>query len=273
MPCVDRTRDFLALADKLAASGVVVARTEPTRSTQSEYNVLAGEIGSEIHRVQLKMAELSKLVKGRKLYNDNTAQAQEVAFTLKQDIQLLDVKIAQLEAKSRGGENKHTSAHSVTIAGTLKQRLLEVTKEFKDILELQTKNLQKEDARMNKYKAKRQAPVAFDAPAGYDPESGEVLQGSSAQMYHSSRSEAVQSVQRVIGELGQMFGKMAELVHSQEEMISRIDKHTDDALHNLTEGQSELLRYFHNISSNRSLILKVFSILIFFVVFFIIFLS
>ncbi len=53
----------------------------------------------------------------------------------------------------------------------------------------------------------------------------------------------------------------------------RIDQDVDDSLHNVNEGQSELLKYFHSISSNRKLILKIFAILLFFVVFFIFFLA
>jgi len=38
-------------------------------------------------------------------------------------------------------------------------------------------------------------------------------------------------------------------------------------------GQNELLKYYHNISSNRPLILKILFILVFFVIFFIVFIA
>ncbi|CAL1134903.1 unnamed protein product [Cladocopium goreaui] len=91
--------------------------------------------------------------------------------------------------------------------------------------------------------------------------------------YHSSRAEAVQSVQKTIGELAQMFQKMAVMVTAQEEMIQRIDHDLDDTLDNATKAQDNLLQYFHYISSNRALIIKVFLILIFFVIFFVVFLA
>merc|ERR1719413_299410 len=90
--------------------------------------------------------------------------------------------------------------------------------------------------------------------------------------YATSRVEAVQSVQRTIGELAQMFQKMAVMVTAQEEMIQRIDHDIDDTMTNIEQGQDNLLKYFHHISSNRWLIIKVFLILIFFVIFFVIFL-
>eukprot|EP00971_Amphidinium_carterae_P115382 2285220-Amphidinium_carterae.1 len=65
---------------------------------------------------------------------------------------------------------------------------------------------------------------------------------------------------------------MAVMVTSQRKMIWRIDIVADDTLSNVESGQEHLPKYFHYISSNRWLIVKVFAILIFFV-FFIIFLE
>merc|ERR1740138_1896336 len=107
-----------------------------------------------------------------------------------------------------------------------------------------------------------------------DPELGGGAQAMSLQTgYHSSRAEAVQSVQRTIGELAQMFQKMAVMVTAQEEMIQRIDHDVDDTLTNVENAQDNLLKYFHHISSNRPLIIKVFLILLFFVIFFVVFLA
>merc|ERR1712093_376404 len=76
-----------------------------------------------------------------------------------------------------------------------------------------------------------------------------------AMQYHSSRAEAVQSVQRTIGELGVMFQKMAVMVTAQEEMIQRIDADVDETMTNVQDGQDHLLKYFQSISSNRALIM------------------
>merc|ERR1719188_1442015 len=98
---------------------------------------------------------------------------------------------------------------------------------------------------------------------------GQAMQTS----YHASRAEAVQNVQKTIGELAQMFQKMAVLVTAQEEMIQRIDSDVDNTLSNVDAAQENLLKYFKYISSNRALIIKVFLILIFFVIFFVVFLA
>eukprot|EP00435_Cladocopium_sp_Y103_P031552 s1847_g8.t1 len=72
-----------------------------------------------------------------------------------------------------------------------------------------------------------------------DPEAGGSRAMSMQQGYHSSRAEAVQSVQKTIGELAQMFQKMAVMVTAQEEMIQRIDHDLDDTLDNATKAQEQ----------------------------------
>ena len=91
--------------------------------------------------------------------------------------------------------------------------------------------------------------------------------------YATSRANAVQNVQKMIGELGQMFSQMGQMVAHQEEMILRIDQNVSDAHENVESGTEQLLQYYNHISSNRGLVMKVFAILIFFVIFFVLFLA
>lgn len=75
--------------------------------------------------------------------------------------------------------------------------------------------------------------------------------------YHQSRLEAVEQIQRVVGELSTMFTRVATMVGQQEELVMRIDATVDESLHRLKEGQAHLLKYFQSIVSQRALILKV----------------
>ncbi len=70
-----------------------------------------------------------------------------------------------------------------------------------------------------------------------------------------------------------MFSRMGTLVAAQEEMVQRIDTDVDSASHHISQGQSELLKLLHSLRGNRGLILKMFAIILIFVVFFILFLS
>ncbi|RTG82583.1 syntaxin 5 [Schistosoma bovis] len=89
--------------------------------------------------------------------------------------------------------------------------------------------------------------------------------------YLQSRSDAMQSIEHTIVELGQIFQQLATMVHEQDESIRRIDANVDDATVSIEAGHSELLRYFHSISSSRWLMIKVFFVLIIFFVIFVVF--
>mmetsp|Transcript_43150 Transcript_43150/g.94056 ORF Transcript_43150/g.94056 Transcript_43150/m.94056 type:complete len:282 (-) Transcript_43150:105-950(-) len=281
MGVVDRTEEFRQiLMDISAKSGKNLGPDGPAPQAQSDLNIWSAEIGGEIHQASLKVAELRKMARAKGIFNDKTSEIQELMFTVQKDIQQLGQKLKVLEDKAKGlGPNRTTQTHSSNVVETLKTRLLEVTKDFKEALEDRTKTLEHQDKRRDLYSHGQgvQNPLAQrPRPSGNaeDLEGGGGAQAMSLQQsYHSSRAEAVQSVQRTIGELAQMFQKMAVHVTEQESMIQRIDQDVDDTLSNVQAGQDHLLKYFHHISSNRMLIIKVLAILIFFVVFFVVFLA
>lgn len=281
---IDRTDEFRQIMMELAAKGGMPGITSfdaAGNQGQSELNAWSAEIGSEIHQASLKVQELRKMARQKGIFNDKTSEIQELTFAVKEDITRLNQKIEVLQKKAKGtGPNKNYQAHSSNMVETLKTRLLEVTNDFKTALEDRTKALEQQDKRRQMYSSNQGAaanPFAQrQRPSGNvdDLEGGGSAQAMSMQTsYHTSRAEAVQSVQRTIGELAQMFQKMAVMVTAQEEMIQRIDEDVDSTLSNVEAGRDNLLQYFHYISSNRALIIKVFLILIFFVIFFIVFLA
>jgi syntaxin 5 len=107
------------------------------------------------------------------------------------------------------------------------------------------------------------------------------LQQSQAQLtmeapqeaYTSSRAEALRNVESTIAELGTIFNKLSEMVASQGELVVRIDDNVGDTLANVNDAQAQLLKYLNTISSNRWLVMKVFGVLLVFVVMFIMFVA
>ena len=77
--------------------------------------------------------------------------------------------------------------------------------------------------------------------------------------YLDSRSSAIASIESTIAELGGIFTQLAEMVSEQRETVQRIDAHTDDIVTNIGGAQRELLKYYARVSSNRWLMMKVFS--------------
>ncbi|TYZ63438.1 hypothetical protein PybrP1_007297 [[Pythium] brassicae (nom. inval.)] len=93
------------------------------------------------------------------------------------------------------------------------------------------------------------------------------------QNYTESRAEAVSQIESHIVDIGQMFGRLATILHEQEDLVRRIDDNVDDTLANVSAGENELLKYLSSLSNNRMLALKVSAILFVFLVFFMFFLA
>lgn len=283
MVVADRTDEFFQIAERLTAAGqssqpgyIRPPGAQGGVAQQSQLNVAAASIGTELNITSLKLQELSQLVKHRGIFNDKTAKIQELTFDIQKRITDLKTHVEIIDNKVREATaiNPHFRAHHTNMVETLKTRLLEATKEFQDLLTLRTEMMKKQDNRRNMYSfsagmASKQG-VEMDIESGQQQEMQMMDRGSA---YFHSRAEAVESVQKAIAELAQIFQKVATMVTQQEEMVQRIDQDVDSSARNMNQGQSELLRYYNSISSNRTLILKVFGVVLFFILFFIIFLA
>jgi len=65
--------------------------------------------------------------------------------------------------------------------------------------------------------------------------------------YISSRGEAVQNIERTIGELQGIFSQLANIVAEQGELIERIDHNVDNTVLNVDSAQNELLKYLSSV--------------------------
>ncbi|GAA5823888.1 hypothetical protein JCM11251_003332 [Rhodosporidiobolus azoricus] len=97
----------------------------------------------------------------------------------------------------------------------------------------------------------------------------ELAQQQGDDQYLSSRSTAIETIESTVAELGQIFSQLAHMVAVQGEQVTRIDADTEDIAANVTGAQSELLRYYASVSSNRWLMMKVFGVIIVFFLLFV----
>jgi syntaxin 5 len=87
--------------------------------------------------------------------------------------------------------------------------------------------------------------------------------------YLQSREAAITQITADIQGLSSMFTQLAAMVQEQGELALRIDDNIDNVATNVESAQTELLKYLQTISNNRWLALKVFGILLIFVMLFI----
>ncbi|XP_065872808.1 syntaxin-31 [Euphorbia lathyris] len=91
--------------------------------------------------------------------------------------------------------------------------------------------------------------------------------------YTQGRAVALHNVESTISELSGIFTHLATMVAQQGELAIRIDDNMEESLTNVENARGALLKYLSQISSNRWLIIKIFAIVIFFLVVFIVFVA
>ncbi|KAG5120996.1 hypothetical protein JHK84_039336 [Glycine max] len=91
--------------------------------------------------------------------------------------------------------------------------------------------------------------------------------------YAQSRATALHNVESTITELSGIFSHLATMVAHQGELAIRIDDNMDESSANVEGAHSSLLRHLNRISSNRWLLIKIFVILILFLMIFIFFVA
>ena len=93
------------------------------------------------------------------------------------------------------------------------------------------------------------------------------IQARRARRETQSRMESARAAERSLAELGTMFTKMADLVSMQAETVTTIEDDVEAAQIDVHAGQEEIQKLYGITKGNRGLIIKVFGILIFFIVF------
>jgi syntaxin 5 len=93
------------------------------------------------------------------------------------------------------------------------------------------------------------------------------------QDYLQQRADAMSTVESNIVELGTIFNKLAVMVSEHREMVQRVDDNVQDANTNINLSLNVLTDALTNLRTNRMLALRIFSVLVLFIIMFVIFLA
>ncbi|KAJ2883608.1 Integral membrane protein SED5 [Coemansia aciculifera] len=202
------------------------------------------------------------------------------------------------------GSGQQASEHHSNIVMSLQSQLASTSTVFKDVLEMRSERLKASGNRKEQfigtsaaaagsvplystdsplYQVERKTTHS-GLPAPYPGTTGnedfvalslpDMDEASSSQMllmqqnqssYLDSRSDAINSIESTISELGSIFQQLAQMVSEQRDVVQRIDANIETVDINISAAQNELLRYYSNISSNRWLMAKVFMVILVFV--------
>jgi len=274
----------------------------------AEFMKIARSIGGDISNTYAKLEKLTLLARRKTLFDDRPREIQELTFIIKEDMNALNRQIGQLQQiakaqRSAGLQGRHQQSHTSSVVFTLQTKLASMTNNFKEVLEVRTENLKEGKSRQDMFAAQgavvnssmpqsavsgfhsgsvlamaeddaqRSNEVAISMGAMPGDQTQSLLQADATDRYLASRADTMQNIEGTIVELGGIFQQLAHMLKEQEEMMVRIDGNVEETAINTELAHEQILKYFRSVTSNRWLMVKVFGVLIFFFILFVVFMA
>ncbi|XP_029669201.1 syntaxin-5 [Formica exsecta] len=308
----DRTNEFANAIRSMQSRTVartVANLQNPRRARQiqsySNFMMIAKNIGKNIASTYTKLEKLALLAKKKSIFNDRQMEIEELTNIIKTDLKSLNLQIGKLQELGKSqresfgsSQSHHIASHSSSIVMTLQSKLADMSNNFKNVLEIRSENMREEQHRRQQFSqgsvSTMLPPSVVSGKQGSLLLQEEVSSNSVAidvepmmkhqlimqqsmqddtDAYVQSRAETMQNIESTIVELGGIFQQLAHMVKEQEEMVERIDSNIEDTELNVEAAHTEILKYFQSVTSNRWLMIKIFAVLIFFFIFFVVFLA
>lgn len=305
----DRTNEFVnairTMQSRTVARTAVLQNPRQARQLQSYSNfmLIAKSIGRNIASTYAKLEKLALVAKRKSIFNDRQVEIEELTNIIKTDLKSLNHQIGKLQELSKkqregygASQSHHMASHSSSIVMALQSKLANMSNHFKSVLEVRSENMREEQSRRQQFtqgSVSTMLPPSVTGKQGslllqeenspssvaidLEPAMGQLTMQQAIQddndAYVQSRAEAMQSIESTIVELGGIFQQLAHMVKEQEEMVERIDSNIEDTELNVEAAHAEILKYFQSVTNNRWLMIKIFAVLIFFFIFFVVFLA
>lgn len=128
--------------------------TPPTRKQRSEFARNAAQIGRGISATMGKLQRLAELAKRKTLFDDRPVEIQALTYVIKQDLAGLNQSIgslAQLQRQTQQGTPGQEGEHNKNVVVLLQGKLADVGVNFKEVLEVRTKNIQASRSRQDNF--------------------------------------------------------------------------------------------------------------------------
>lgn len=180
-----------------------------------------------------KLQKLAQLAKKRSLFDDNPVEVNELTFIIKQDLSRLNEDIRNLQGLSKQLHPKpdQEGENNKNILLLLQGKLGDVSANFKDVLEIRTKNIQASRSRteafvstMGQHAHASLPPSASPLyatpqrgtpspgadlislnPGGGDQQLQLQMMEEGQNQYIQQRGQAIEAIESTINELGSMY--------------------------------------------------------------------
>jgi syntaxin 5 len=147
-------QNLLSAAEKNQANG-----NATTGSKRSEFARNAAQIGRGITATMGKLERLAQLAKRKAIFDDRPVEISELTYVIKQDLAGLNQQISGLQQIT---QSQHPTAsqprsadqegqHNKNVVLMLQNKVTDVAANFKDVLEVRTKNIQASRSRTENF--------------------------------------------------------------------------------------------------------------------------
>ena len=152
---LDRTAEFqscVAIANRSNKQRDKGKETNKGPRKASEFFTAASNISKDINSTSEKLQRLAQLCQKKSIFDDHTTKIQELTYIIKQDLAGITEDVKQLQAQSTKASGKgNQSIHVDSVVGSLKKGVDSTTRNFKDILEVRTKNMRESKLRTDNF--------------------------------------------------------------------------------------------------------------------------
>ncbi|KIH61040.1 Syntaxin [Ancylostoma duodenale] len=205
-------KEILNDSMKVHSNGFVQPTKKEILNDSVQFNQLAKRIGRDLSQTCAKMERLAEMAKKKSLF-DEKSDMDHLSRIVKEDITGLNKQIAALQEFSRrrsGGAKNQGTGHTQLVVVGLQSKLASVIRS----------RLLEDD---NQHGVPRNSSVSLDMGAMEQMRAQQqmTLQDQS-DTYAQARSNAMETIEGSISELGQIFAQLASLVSEQGEMITRV---------------------------------------------------
>ena len=257
--------------------------SSPYRFKYEKYSPMhkCSRLFRQIKEIENKLDQLLSISKKSSSFNNSHLKFSSATVNIKQSLVEVENEMKKIKEKdlylSHNNFSKQIINNSLDI---LNQKTSDISNKFQKFLQTQAETIRRIEKRKiiitNNNSSKKinnynEYTINYDNNKNNNEDDEDVLLNITGQtqttmkrddQYYSYRLNAAQGIEKMMGEISGMTNRLSQMVYEHSLMIENISQNTDIALGNVERGSKEIKDILENVKGNRSLLLRIFFIII-----------
>ena len=241
----------------------------------------------QINEADNNIKQITSMSKKSSAFNDHHLKFSSASSNIQRSLIEIENEMKMLKNKDIKNTplNKYEKFAINNSLEILNLRTGQLTYNFKQFLVKQSELIQKVEKRKTKLSRSRTTTSNYNEfvnsnENNKNDENDVLLNVNNTQIqekkqskYYENRLEEVKAIEKTMSTVSTMMKRIGEMVYGQGLMIESISRNTEIAYENVEKGSQEVKKILDNVKGNRKLLLKIFLIIIFASVIYILFLA